>query len=387
MPEDGQQLTSPLTSDDFYAILREEETLPNLRIEDLDEFLSSVYSYWNEKGFLCMMTSKIVNILMIAFTVCYSAFLLLWVDWTECLRCSRASSASLTAAPMTQTPTALPSLTSTCTNVIGLDSSRHGWFYLMMVSLYLIIFCLYLAWSIYRLLPETHSLLCMRNIFEKHLRVSSAAQLQALQWVDLADRLVDLIRKRKLPGIPDTLTPIDIVNRIMRKENYMIGLLNKELLDVRVPFGCISQRRMLTKTLEWNINQCVLEYMFDKKFNIKETFRNDVNGLRHRFRWFAVLNFVLAPFIVQFIIIYFFIKNAERFHKDPMQLGNRQWSQYALWRLREFNELPHVFNKRIGTSCEFADKYLRLFPSHFASRGFANDGCLGRQFIQASSCW
>ena len=29
---------------------------------------------------------------------------------------------------------------------------------------------------------------------------------QALQWVDLADRLVDLIRKRKLPGIPDTLT-------------------------------------------------------------------------------------------------------------------------------------------------------------------------------------
>ena len=42
MPEDGQQLTSPLTSDDFYAILREEETLPNLRIEDLDEFLSSV---------------------------------------------------------------------------------------------------------------------------------------------------------------------------------------------------------------------------------------------------------------------------------------------------------------------------------------------------------
>ena len=45
-----------------------------------------------------------------------------------------------------------------------------------------------------------------------------------------------------------------------------------------------------------------------------------------------VLNFVLAPFIVQFIIIYFFIKNAERFHKDPMQLGNRQWSQYALWR-------------------------------------------------------
>ena len=73
----------------------------------------------------------------------------------------------------------------------------------------------------------------------------------------------------------------------MRKENYMIGLLNKELLDVRVPFGCISQRRMLTKTLEWNINQCVLEYMFDKKFNIKETFRNDVNGLRHRFRWFA----------------------------------------------------------------------------------------------------
>ena len=44
------------------------------------------------------------------------------------------------------------------------------------------------------------------------------------------------------------------------------------------------------------------------------------------------LNFVLSPFILVFIVIYFFIKNAEKFHKNPVQLGNRQWSQYALWR-------------------------------------------------------
>jgi hypothetical protein len=60
----------------------------------------------------------------------------------------------------------------------------------------------------------------------------------------------------------------------------------------------------------------------------------------------AVLNLLCCPFILLFLIIYFFMKNAERFYHHPSSAGARQWSSLAAWRLREFNELPHYLNHR-----------------------------------------
>jgi hypothetical protein len=39
----------------------------------------------------------------------------------------------------------------------------------------------------------------------------------------------------------------------------------------------------------------------------------------------AVLNAVLSPFILMFILIFYLLKNAEILHKQPGQLANRQW--------------------------------------------------------------
>lgn len=58
-------------------------------------------------------------------------------------------------------------------------------------------------------------------------------------------------------------------------------------------------------------------------------------------RRMAVINLVLAPFLLVFLLIYFFLRNAERFYHSPNSLGARRWSQLAAWRLREFNELPY----------------------------------------------
>ena len=55
----------------------------------------------------------------------------------------------------------------------------------------------------------------------------------------------------------------------------------------------------------------------------------------------AVANLVLAPFLLAFLLIYFFMRNAERLYHQPSAAGARRWSPLAAWRLREFNELPH----------------------------------------------
>lgn len=45
-------------------------------------------------------------------------------------------------------------------------------------------------------------------------------------------------------------------------------------------------------------------------------------------------------------------------------MGTRTWSQLARWKIREFNELEHFFDKRINSSYAKANEYVLQFPSN-----------------------
>lgn len=81
---------------------------------------------------------------------------------------------------------------------------------------------------------------------------------------------------RRLCVVKD-LSAHDIVMRLMRKENYLIGMINKGVLAFpishwvpgagpRVKHGSdrTQCRLILTKTLEWTLNWCILYSMFDQ---------------------------------------------------------------------------------------------------------------------------
>ena len=94
-------------------------------------------------------------------------------------------------------------------------------------------------------------------------------------------------------------------SRILRQENYLIALFNKDLLDLRVrlpvphsmvhlvpanllappSFGTLptndagEERRFisfgkntLTKALEWNLRFCLMGYLFDRRGQVRKEF-------------------------------------------------------------------------------------------------------------------
>ena len=68
----------------------------------------------------------------------------------------------------------------------------------------------------------------------------------------------------------------------MRQENYLIALFNKELLDLRVPVqrGWPSEEgkgRTLTRALEWNLQFCLMEYLFDRRGRVRKVFLKSKN--------------------------------------------------------------------------------------------------------------
>lgn len=53
---------------------------------------------------------------------------------------------------------------------------------------------------------------------------------------------------------------LDIVNIIMKRDNYMISLINKDVLRLRLPRP-FPQRKFLTKALEWGIRIALFDYI------------------------------------------------------------------------------------------------------------------------------
>lgn len=57
------------------------ESLKVEPIADLDLFFERLYSYYCDKGLWCIIVKWIVELLSLAFTICFSGFFLLYVDW------------------------------------------------------------------------------------------------------------------------------------------------------------------------------------------------------------------------------------------------------------------------------------------------------------------
>ena len=104
-------------------------------------------------------------------------------------------------------------------------------------------------------------------------------------------------------------------------------------------------------------------HIFNDQFNVSGVFLRDVKGLQSRFFVVGAVHFLLLPFMLIFFMVNFFLENVSQFHSSKAYLGPRQWSPLAIWQFREFNEMLHVFEKRINKSYEPANAYVGSFSN------------------------
>lgn len=310
---------------------------------NLDRFFSRLYSYYLEKGFWVILLSRVLNLLTLAFTILFSGFLLLFVNWGAIHECGRDDDCDVGRVIFNSTPL------------------KHVLFWKVMVILYLTIFSAYFVITFLQIVNDMKELVDVKDFVNNKLGMSDR-ELQTITWPELVARLVRVQEQTRL-CITRDLSAHDIVNRIMRKENYLIGMLNKHVLALYTPIPGLRHQVMLTKTLEWNLNWCIFDFMFDDKFTIKRDFLSDPAILQKRLRTMAVLNLIMSPFVMVFVVSYFFLQNAEHFYRHPVSVGARQWSLYARWKMREFNELEDHLSRRLDDSHKSATKYVLQFPT------------------------
>lgn len=134
----------------------------------------------------------------------------------------------------------------------------------------------------------------------------------------------------------------------MRQENYFIALFNKDVL----PLGFFFQTFFLTKMMELDLQWGVFRFVFKESMALNDQFIQHFHRdylateLKKRFRMMALLHLVLSPFLFLFLVVYIFFQLGADLHRNVEFLGSRDYTRYARWKFRDFNELPHLFEKR-----------------------------------------
>eukprot|EP00762_Andalucia_godoyi_P005676 ANDGO_06419.mRNA.1 Autophagy-related protein 9 len=286
-------------------------------IRNLDSFLSRIYQYWHQKGWLCIILKQLFHVLTLGFALCFTFFLLAMVDWDN-----------YTVGFQKDNP---------FTNVVILFESVFGLYWIV---------------SLFRLFKISRDAWEMRSFYHSELEIKES-ELSYLTWDEVCAALIEYQNRRNALSRVKKLDHLDIAHRILRTENYILLLFQSHV------FSKLNSRLELTKLLEWNFRHLVSGIYNTETFEVE---RNFSSLLRKRAIWLALLNFFAAPFMIIFLFVHLIFRYTEELRSAPWNIGMRSWSPYARWLFREYNELPHVLQQRLVQAAPPTSKYLSYFP-------------------------
>jgi autophagy-related protein 9 len=320
----------------------------------LDAFLQEAYQYFTGHGMSSILLAKFLTQATELFAFCFAMFLTTCIDYSK-----------------------IPTSKKTPDVLIPQCIDKSSWIKKTAIFLFVI----YWGMMFVRNLGDISRLRRMRD-FYTHILEISEDDMQTVSWLRVVDGLVKVQNanvatanngpraKRYLDynQPQQRITAETVANRLMRQDNYYVALFNKEIFDFTLPVPYLGSRLFYSKSLEWCIDFCLTNFVFDEQ-GAPRPFALDVKnrkvlveGLRRRLRFAALVSVLFAPWnMLRFSIVYFFRYYTE-FTRNPARVSLRAFTPFAEWKIREFNELEHLFQRRIRQAYPFAVEYLKQFP-------------------------
>lgn len=181
-------------------------------VKNLDAFYKNMYRFYEQKGLYAILLSEATAVLSLGFTIGISIFLIAFLNWPALLACTdeetcRDVNQNFVLNPFAHTPT----------------------LYSVFTALYFILFGLLWVMRAIMAVNAVSNAFEMEEFYRLQLRVQSA-DLPYLPWHLVLGRFIDLHHSGAFRiAVQEQLTVQDIVLRIMRRENYLIALINQQV--------------------------------------------------------------------------------------------------------------------------------------------------------------
>jgi autophagy-related protein 9 len=190
------------------------------------------------------------------------------------------------------------------------------------------LFFFYVIWKTVQYVVDIRRLIQIRD-FYIHLLEIPEQEMQTISWQDIVARIMAF--RDANPRTATNITPSqrrwigsqskerldahDIANRIMRQENYLIAMINKDILNFTLPIPVLRGHQFFSQTLEWYIKFGVLDMVFNDVGQVHQQFlRADQRGLlsqklRARFFFSGVMCLIFAPFFAAIVLMMHFMRH------------------------------------------------------------------------------
>uniref|UniRef100_A0A224YUB5 Autophagy-related protein 9 n=1 Tax=Rhipicephalus zambeziensis TaxID=60191 RepID=A0A224YUB5_9ACAR len=325
-------------------------------VEDLDSFFTRVYQYHQNHGFTCMMLHEILELAKFVFVVVFSAFFFHCVDYPVLFR-NRPPPHNGTK--VTINDVVIPS---------GQCVARFGFF----TWLSLVVATVYWLFRAIRVACHLIQFIEIRAFYVHALHISSS-DLDNMTWHEVQRRVLEVQKDQQMCIHKQELTELDIYNRILRYKNYMVALVNKDVLPLHFTLPLLGPVVYLTQGLKYNLELILFWFPgapFENTWHLREEYKRPANRdmlaqqLSRRILWVGLVNLVLLPLVLAWQVMYFFYSYTDLIKREPGVLGLRTWSPYGRLFLRHFNELDHELNTRLCRGYRPACQYMSIFSSH-----------------------
>lgn len=291
-----------------------------------DKFFKNLYSFHQKSGFLPILISQICYLLTILFSLIFSTFITMCVDWKSI---HDGTKKDLVSAIF---PNCLP-------------TNGRNTFLIFITIVFLIWWVVLVIQSVFLV----NDMFRINQIWEQYLGPLNFSA----KWETVVEKVKS---KLDLPYVD----VYHVVNRVMRWDNYMIAMIVKDTLGVENCF---------TKVLEWNLKRCIKTALFCENSMLIKDVLNRYNQeeytkrLKKSFILAGIYTMILSPFVFSALSVYFVYRYVSEFHKNPKALGLFSFTPLAKWKLRDFNELEHNYILRLNKSHPKIIYFLSQFKS------------------------
>ncbi|XP_053554169.1 autophagy-related protein 9A [Bombina bombina] len=351
---------SPLGEEDLLVHVPEGSKSPWHHIENLDLFFSRVYNLHQKNGFTCMLMGELFELLQFIFVVSFTTFLVSCVDYDILFANKMVSPSQGEHVKVTLPDAFLPP--AVCRDRI----QGNGFLTTLLVIAG--------VFWIHRLIKFVYNLCCYWEIYNFYIHALRIpmSDLPYYTWEEVQSRIVQIQKEHQICIHKKELSELDVSHRILRFKNYMVAMVNKNLLPLQHKLPLLGNTVFYTRGLKYNF-QLIFFWgpgcLFQNEWSLKTEYKRAgarlelAEKLSQRILWIGLANLLLCPLVLVWQILYAFFSYTEVLRREPGSLGARCWSLYGRCYLRHFNELDHQLQARLSRSYKPASKYMNCFLS------------------------
>jgi len=307
---------------------------------EFDHTWNDIYEYYFRKGMKLYIMNSISSIMIASIVTFAPLFLFNCIQWQMI---GKEDTLSKIILPFWKAWSNSGFITKICTIVF-------------------FVFTLFLVFQLLLSLPRFASL---QKYYEKTLGIKDE-DLSVIEWSEVVDSIVICDPQR-------SVSILGIAQQIMKIDNFLCALVSDpSALTWRIPIinatSQIPYTEFFVYLLKLSLSGIVFDAKGDSLVSGAQSIKNGMAAtkLQNRFRLIGIVLIIFLPFTLAFELLYIFFSYAEAIRTSPNSISNRKWTVSAKWQVRDFNELPHIFEKRIISASEYANFYLDDFKSEIA---------------------